>query len=476
MSWRFNRMGSNPHPNPPPQSELQEREHAPSRSEAYREAGKRAHLLLIFVLLLTACGNGRAQGGAVSMGAVLPLWHSLRGERERILLRLIDRWNQTNPDDIMVVPEYRPTAALHSEIMAVRDQTRLPGLMFVSAMQAAAYARANLLVPLDQFVSNDTNGVSLSSQDINDFYPFVLNAGRTAQGNLIGVPMGGRVRTVFYNRDWLKSAGFESPPTTWAAMSDMCNIAANATRGTLCFAVAEDHTPMEDWLLAYGTRPVSSDGTLMQANVSTALEAINQLAKFLEQRQVYRVINSTKIREDFSAGLTLFAFAWSDTIDPYQTEIKQRANFDWDAMTLPGINGPGKPADVMYESGLWVVTGLDGGGATGDQGAGKALASWKFIRWLLETQQTIEWARDTEELPARKSAQATLDENPVRATVLGYVANGARPVPLLSGWGCVRDTMASGMRGILDGRLITDTLRTVQLTAQDQLGFDCSLR
>ncbi len=433
-------------------------------------------ILLSVILLLTACGTSRTSGSAAPGGAVLPLWHALRGERERILLRLIDRWNQTNPDGIMVVPEYHPTAVMHSEIVTTRNRTRLPALMFVSAMQAAVYARNNLLTPLDQFVSNETSGANLSPQDISDLYPFVLNAGRTAQGNLIGVPMGGRVRTVFYNRDWLKSAGFDSPPTSFAAMNDMCNVAANATRGTLCFAVAEDHTSMEDWLLANGTRPVSSDGTLMQANVPSALEAMNRLVQFLEQRQVYRAIDRTKIREDFAAGLTLFAFDWSDSIDQYQIDIKQRANFDWDATTLPGSNGPDKPADVMYESNLWVLPGINGGSNGNGPDAGKTLASWKFLRWLLEGPQTVEWARATGELPARKSARGLLEEYPVRSTVLENVANAARPVPLLSGWGCVRDTMATGMRGILDGHLITETLRTVQLTAQDQLGFDCTLR
>ena len=462
MLWR-----SNPQPNFSPESKLQTRARATSPVV-------RAHLVLILMLVLSACGNNRTRG------VVLPMWHSLQGVQARVLLQLVDRWNQSNPDGIVVVPEYRPAMTMHAELVgtstntrtSVRNRERLPSLMLVSPMQAATYARENLLATLDKFVSDEASGASLSPPDISDLYPFVLNAGRTAQGNLIGAPMGGRVRMMLYNRDWLKSAGFDGPPTTWIQMSDMCNIAANSTRGTLCFAVAEDHTTLEDWLLASGTRLVSSDGSLMQANVPGALDVMNRLVQFLEQRQVYRVINTTKSREDFAAGLTPFAFDWSDAIDLYQADIKQRANFDWDATTLPGANGVGQPADVMYESNLWVVSSQP----IGDSGPNRELASWKFMRWLLDTPQTVEWARTTGDLPARKSARAQLEENPVRATVLEQVTNGARPVPLLSGWGCVRKTMGSGIRNILDGHLVTETLRTVQLTAQSELGFDCALR
>ena len=422
-------------------------------------------LLIIVMLTLSACGRS-----STTVGTVVPMWHSLQGVRERTLLHLIDRWNQNNPDGIVVVPEYQPTASIHAEVLGTNRRTRLPGLMLVSPMQAAAYARGNLLATLDKFVSAENTDIGLTPQDISDFYPFVLNAGRTAQGNLIGVPLGGKARIMLYNRDWLKSAGFDGPPTTWEAMTTMCGIAANATRGTLCFAVTEDHTPMEDWLLAHGTAPVSSDGTLMQANVPTALVAIDQLVAFLEQRQVYRVINGAKSREDFSASLTLFAFDWSNSLDQYQTDIKQRANFDWGVTTLPGANGADQPADTMYESNLWVVPGSDGTNAT------RALASWKFLRWLLETPQTVEWARDTGDLPARKSASPLFEDNPMRTVILERVATHARPVPLLSGWGCVRNTMGTGVRNILDGRLVTETLRTVQLTAQSELNFDCTLR
>ena len=435
-------------------------------------------LVLIVALMLAGCSASRTQG------VVLPLWHSLQGPRLRVLLQLVDQWNQSNPDGIVVVPEYRPLATIHNELVntttnnprgATRNRNQLPGLMLVSPMQAATYARENLLSTLDKFVSDDTSG--LTPQDIADFYPFVLNAGRSAQGNLIGIPMGGRVRMMLYNRDWLKSAGFDGPPTTWDQMSDMCNIAANATRGTLCFAVAEDHTTFEDWLLANGTRPVSSDGSLMQANVPGALDAINRLVQYLEARQVYRVINTSKIREDFSAGLTLFAFDWSDTLEQYQTDIKQRANFDWDATTLPGSDGAGQTADVMYESAVWVVPSQSSQTTAADAtGPNRELAGWKFVRWLLESPQTTTWARATGDIPARKSAALQLEETSARATVFEQVANSARAVPLLSGWGCVRNTMGTGVRGILDGRLVTETLRTVQLTAQSELGFDCSLR
>lgn len=427
-------------------------------------------MMLVLATALVGCGSRSATGGLV-----VPMWHSLQGVRAQTLMRLVDRWNQMNPDGIVIMPEYRPLASIHNDVMSKSPRLNLPGLMLVSPMQAAVYARENLLNTLDRFVTNEAADVQLSSQDISDLFPYVLNAGRAATGNLMGIPMGGKVRVMLYNRDWLKSASIDAPPNTWQSMSDTCAIAANSVRGTLCFAVVEDHVTFEEWLLAFNTSPVTSDGSLMQANVQGAEEAMAQLSRFFEQRQAYRVNNSAKSREDFAAGLTLFALDWSNQLDRYRAEIKARANFDWDVMTLPSPNSNNQIADVLYESGLWVVPTANPSGADSSD-TPRALAAWKFMRWLLETPQTVEWARATGDLPARRSAIVDFEDDPIRQAVLQRIAPTARPVPMLSGWGCVRATLASGLRQILDGQAITETLRSTQLAAQPELGFDCALR
>jgi hypothetical protein len=63
-----------------------------------------------------------------------------------------------------------------------------------------------------------------------------------------------------------------------------------------------------------------------------------------------------------------------------------------------------------------------------------------------------------------------------RNVVLQRIAPHAQPTPLLSGWPCVHDELANGLRQIFDGQPITDTLALVQSRAQEVLNADCSMR
>jgi hypothetical protein len=47
---------------------------------------------------------------------------------------------------------------------------------------------------------------------------------------------------------------------------------------------------------------------------------------------------------------------------------------------------------------------------------------------------------------------------------------------LIGGWGCIQSVLAAGLRDILDGKPVTDTLQIAQFTAQSEVDFDCSLQ
>ncbi len=419
-------------------------------------------LLIALLLLVTACSQRR--------GAVLIAWHTLDGAKERALLKLVDRWNATNADGTVIVLERRDLETLHTSVLNSRATNALPALMLVRPMQAAVYQQQGFLAPLDTYINNPETG--WDETDAKDLFPFVRAAGQTPQRETVGLAFGGRARTLIYNQDSLAQLGIEALPQTWKAMNDACALATNRIQNTFCFSVLVTHQTLEDWTAARGGQLVSGDDTLMQVTTDVPTGVMNSLQSYLQSGQAYPTPGAADTRAQFAAGLTPFAFAWSDEIAAYRSAIRQSENFDWRVAALP--NDEGQPAGATMQNALWVLLKNDAGNA------GREEASWQFVKWLLDEAQTAEWASETGELPARTSALARLAANPtvdpLFISAAQTLAPIARPEPLISGWGCVQSALSAGMRTLFESKPITETVQVMQLGAQSQLGFDCTLR
>ena len=72
--------------------------------------------------------------------------------------------------------------------------------------------------PISTFTSNEA--ITNPDLDIDDFFPLVLEAFGGWNGEIYGLPFDNYSGLLFYNRCMLEEAGFDGPPTTWAALKD----------------------------------------------------------------------------------------------------------------------------------------------------------------------------------------------------------------------------------------------------------------
>lgn len=426
---------------------------------------QRALLMVLTCALVVSC----AQAPSGARGQVLVAWHTLSGIKEQALLNLIDDWNRSNPYSITIVPERRDSAALNSSVQQGINQKALPALMLVSTAQAASYYQKGILTPLDTYIDDSTSGWDAS--DRADLYPYILKAGVTPNGQVVGVPYGGAVRVMFFNRDWLKTINLDDAPGTWDQFSSACTSATDHTKGTLCFGVDTNATAFEQWLYAHGGQVTTDNMSVLQISTPAALEALNQLAVFVHTSQTYRVTTRQQSRDDFASSRVLFTFDWSDQLSDVSASVKQRGDFDWGVGLLPSTEGRSRMTKLLAP--LWVITRTPG-----SQNPDREKAAWLFMRWLMDGPQTVRWATQTGELPARLSAMGTLRSSATidtaQATVLRDIAPLARPEPLVSGWNCVENILSGAIRQVFDGQPVTDTLQLAQATGQAQLNVDCS--
>ena len=423
-------------------------------------------LIAIVSALVVSCSQ--APSGA--HGQVLVAWHTLSGIQEQVLLDLVDQWNRANAYGITVVPERRDPGSLNGSIQQGLAQKALPGLMLVSTAQAASYYQRGILTPLDSFIAN-TPGDGWDVNDRADLYPFVLKAGITGNGQTIGVPFGGTVRLMFFNRDWIKPLGLDDAPATWDQYTAACGTATDRAKGTLCFGIDPNATAFEQWLLAHGGQVTTNNLSVLQVSTPSSLQAMNRMSAFVRAGEAYRVTTRTQSRDDFASSRVLFTFDWSDQLNDIGQAVKQHGDFDWGTGLLPAAEG--RPQITQLRAPLWVIARLPG-----VQNPDRENAAWLFIRWLLDGPQTAQWASQTGELPSRMSAAKIMGAKtaltPNEVTVLRTIAPLAHPDPLVSGLTCVENVLSNAMRQIFDGQPVTDTLQLAQATGQAELTMDCS--
>ncbi len=425
---------------------------------------RRAPLFILMALCLALAGCAPA-----APRPVLVLWHALDGLRERALLKLVDQWNSTNPAGVVIVPEHRTPADLHADMQAGIRTGTLPALALVSPAQAALYEQLNGLTQLDGFA--DSADIGWTTNDRADLYPFMLTAGRTPQGRLIGVPMGGSARFMIVNHDWLGNMNQQGVPADWAQFDKNCNSATDRFAGTLCFGIILNRVLFEEWTAAKGAPVYSAQTQSLQIASAATASAIEALVTYLQSGIAYRVPTAQRAIDDFAAARVLLASDWSYRLGIYAGAIPERANFKFEISALPANAGE-KPVS-MFTAPLWVLPR----GSTD-----RARAGWQFIKWITDAAQTAQWAKETNELPARASVINLLNldlAQPLdagRAALLQQIAPNATASPLYAGWPCVQDELQNALRQIFDNQSITETLTLTQARAQDALKMDCSNR
>ncbi len=404
--------------------------------------------LLALCVLLAACS-------VLQPRRVLIAWHALDGSQERAFLDLVDRWNRANSAGAFIVPERYSPDALHRAMLSGPR----PALALVEPAQAALYAQRDLLVTLNRFAEDDDPAIGWQADDRADLFPFVFQAGLRPGGQLIGLPFGGDIGLILANRALLEEAQM---PQTWEAFDALCDKATDQLLGTFCFGFdLNDGRALEDWLRAHGA-PIYDPSTRQPILTSAGVgAAIASLAKYLDTGQAYRTSTAARSQDDFAAGRALFLFANSRDLPAIQRLVSERGNFSLDLGTLPA------PADrpaALLSAPLWVIPK----GAPQD-----AREAWLFIRWLLATEQTAEWAMRTNALPARVSALAStpLDTqqplDALRVKLISQVAPRAQALPLLAGWPCVHDKLVVAVRQIIElGQPAAAALATAQADAQ----------
>jgi len=202
------------------------------------------------------------------------------------------------------------------------------------------------------------------------------------------------------------------------------------------WAYNPDASHVDFEIMSRGGKLISDDASKVAFNNNQALQAMTFDAQAFKSGQAY-LYQNLDWQNDFVAQKNAAHFDSSTGYAFIQPLVNQAPKpFKFVAVAPP--NAPGQQVTVMYGPNVAIFK----------SDPQKQAASWEFIKWFTEADQTAQWSIKTHYLPVRKSAAAGVDfkreldaSQALKAAfdLLPYAK--AEPAP--AGWQQVRDVLTN---------------------------------
>jgi len=270
----------------------------------------------------------------------------------------IDKFQKDNPNIKVNVEAIGDQDAYYTKLKTYAASNSLPDVFVSKGSELSTFAKAGLVAPLDEIL--DANSAWKSGYLPTAFEDL------TSDGKIYGVPYSMlSTHVIYYNKDILKDAGYETFPRTWADFITMCE--AIKEKGIVPMALGNK----EGWVVnscimsALGDRFTGSDWfKSINANAGakfTDAEFVNSL-KTLQELGVNGMFNADMNSINNDQQKTLF----------FNEEAAMFMEGSWAIGAV--VEGP---AGIADKTGVAVFPAADGGkgeAAATSGGAGSGFA------------------------------------------------------------------------------------------------------
>ncbi len=372
--------------------------------------------------VLGSAGCGRAQDNAVRFWAM--------GREGEVVTELLQGFYKEQPD-VQVRVDQLPWSAAHEKLLTAFAGDATPDLAQLGNTWLPELVALGALEPLDA-LAKGPQGV-----DQSDYFAGIWDTNVVA-GQLYGLPWYVDTRVLFYRRDLLSQAGFETPPRTWAEWLQMQH-AIKRVVGPDKYATLlplNEYDPLvalslqqSEPLLREGGRY----GNFRSADFGRTLDFYlsmykQKLAPPASSNEVANVWN------EFARGYFSFYITGPWNIGEFKRRLPAELQQSWMTAPMPGPNGPG--ASTAGGSSLAVFARSP-----------RKAAAWKVVEYLSRPAVQQQFHAMTGNLPPRRSAwqgQALKDD--IYTAAFGAQLELAKAVPKVPEW----ERIATELRVVLE--------------------------
>lgn len=372
---------------------------------------------IILLVILTATGPQLfAQASAKPI--FIDFWYSMGGANGMLIQSMVKDFNDANKDIVVTATyqgNYYDTSA---KIQAAVASSTTPHVSMVVDMHNAMFADAGVLENLEPFMKRD-------KVDINDFIPGLLDWSYF-NGKVVALPFNRSTPLFYFNKDQLKAAGLnENGPQTW---DELRTYAQKLTKkgerwGFSC--------PIDIWfylgmVFQNGGEVLSPDGKHSGFNNEIGTKPIYFWREMIDEGIMKlppgKEYNSWDVAmQDFLNGKV--SMIMTSTGYLYGILNSAKGKFDVGTGFLPKSKQYGTPtggANIAILSG---------------KPAKETEAAWKFVKYMTDTPQVINFSQKSGYMPSRKSAvastsmQSFFKEKPQFKTAIDQLYEAAKRRP-----------------------------------------------
>lgn len=341
--------------------------------------------------------------GLVQVLAELPtdeitvyFWHVYGQEKEALLQNYIAEFELLYPNITIVAESQGGYDDLRNKAILSISAGETPTMLVGYPDHVAMYLNAGAVIPLDDFIYDDTWGVEL-----DDFIGSYLDENRQYIGNYyFSLPYSKSTEMMVFNQDKFDAFDIEIPmdrPLTWAELdvladtmvgdgADQCEYLINFDSSANFFI-----NSVRQWQGGY----TNSSGEILVDNANTRSMLTYVKARFTDKTFALPIAwNQQYGSANFLAG------------DSCMT-VGSTAGISYN------VPNPGDPA-TYFEIGVAPIPqyDLDHKSAVqqgpniaimADSTPAERLAAWLFIKYITDTEQTAKWSMLTGYLPVRYS-------------------------------------------------------------------------
>lgn len=363
----------------------------------------RAAIVAMLMLITTGCTEAPStpprqstEADITLSGPVsIKLWHALSGPQQLALDAMIKMFNDSNGKGITVTAVYQGNyTQLYEKTLGAIQAGTAPDLAQAYESHVADYARTDIVVDLGPYKDSPRNGLTKQSQD--DVYRGYYETNTFPQfGNkLLSWPFTKSVAVMYVNDDVLSEIGKPAPKTwddfeaTVRASTEKDSSGKTIRYG---FGFTTDAAYFDAQVYARGGTLMGPDNKTVAWNGKEGLAVLQMFDRINKEGTAYSP-KGNDWQIDLTAGKLALYFSSTASL-PFVTDAARRSGARWSIANLPQSD-PAKARTVQFGANVAIFKST----------TERQLASWLFIRWLSETDQTAQFAASSYFMPVRASA------------------------------------------------------------------------
>jgi multiple sugar transport system substrate-binding protein len=311
------------------------------------------------------------------------------GREGEVVAELLPEFERENPG-IRVRVQQIPWTAAHEKLITAHVGGSTPDLSQLGNPWVPEFAAIRALEPLERRLRES------SEIDSSVFFPGILETNRV-QDHLFGVPWYVDTRVLFYRRDLLAEAGFDSIPRSW----DEWRTAMVALKQVVGPERYPIFLPINEWTvpvvlgLQAGSTLLDSDATHGAFAGAEFRRAYRFYLGLFADRLAPPVANTeiANLYQEFARGYVCMYVTGPWNLGEFRRRLPPELQDAWTTSALPGPTG--------RESGLSLAGGSSLVVYAHSPHQDEA---WRLVEFLLRPEQQVAFWELTGDLPAHRAA------------------------------------------------------------------------